>query len=137
EEALACFEKAIAQQANFVEAFVNRGTALAALKRYQEAADAFEKAVALNPEQPYAKGQHVLYRMHACDCRDFAARRTDVLARLQAGKRIIYPFVCAALSQSLAEQLQCARILVAHEAPPSSAPMWRGERYRHERIRVA
>ena len=137
EEALACFNKAIANQASFVEAHVNRGTALAALKRYQEAADDFERAVAFNPELPYTKGHHILYRMHACDWRDFGTRRTDVLAELQVGKPVIYPFVCAALSQSPAEQLQCARIMAAHEAPPSSSPLWRGERYRHERIRIA
>jgi predicted O-linked N-acetylglucosamine transferase (SPINDLY family) len=137
EEAVACFNQAIAHQGKFVEAFINRGTALAGLKRYQEAADNFERAVALNPEQPYAQGHHILYRMHACDWRNFAARRADVLAALQAGKRVIYPFVCAALSDSIADQLQCARIMAAHEAPPSPAPLWRGERYRHERIRVA
>src|SRR5262249_45704075 len=98
EEAIVCFEKAIAHQTGFAEAHINRGSALAALKRYQEAADDFELAVALNPEQPYAKGHHILYRMHACDWRNFANRRAEVLGGLQAGKRVIYPFVCAALS---------------------------------------
>ena len=137
EEAVACFNKAITQDGNFAEAFINRGTALAGLKRYQEAADSFERAVLLNPDQPYAQGQHILYRMHACDWRNFAAHRTDVLSRLQTGKPVIYPFVWAALSPSLADQLQCAGIMAAHQAPPSSAPLWRGERYRHERIRIA
>jgi tetratricopeptide (TPR) repeat protein len=44
EEAVACFNQAIAHQGKFVEAFINRGTALAGLKRYQEAADNFERA---------------------------------------------------------------------------------------------
>src|SRR4029077_7015975 len=42
-----------------------------------------------------------------------------------------------AISDSPAEQLQCARILARESHPASPAPLWRGERYRHEKIRLA
>jgi len=137
EDALLCFGKAIASQPSSVEALINCGSALASLKRYEEAAASFAKALAINPDHPYARGNLVLFRMHACDWRNFAQDKTEIAAALQAGKRAIYPFVNLALSDSMAEQLQCARILAANDAPASSSPLWRGETYRHDRIRVA
>ena len=137
EEALPCFEKAIASQPRFAEALINQGSALASLKRFEEAAGDFAKALAIDPERPYAKGNLILFRMHACDWRNFAQDKAEMAAALRAGKRAIYPFVNVALSDSMAEQLQCARILAANDAPASPTPLWRGETYRHDRIRLA
>jgi predicted O-linked N-acetylglucosamine transferase (SPINDLY family) len=41
------------------------------------------------------------------------------------------------ISSSSSEQFQCAKINIAHNNPPSPAPIWRGERYNHDRIRLA
>jgi predicted O-linked N-acetylglucosamine transferase (SPINDLY family) len=137
EEALVCFGKAIAIQPRSTEALINHGSALASLKRFEDAATDFAKALAIEPEHPYARGNLVLFRMHACDWRHFARDKAEIAAALRDGKRAIYPFVNAALSDSMAEQLQCARIWAAHDAPASPTPLWRGETYRHERIRLA
>jgi len=137
EEALACFEKAILSQPRFAEALINHGSALASLKRFEQAAGDFAKALAIDSERPYAKGNLILFRMHACDWRNLARDEAETAAALQAAKPVIYPFVNVALSDSMAEQLQCARILTAHDAPPSATPLWRGETYRHDRIRIA
>ncbi|HMI95545.1 MAG TPA: tetratricopeptide repeat protein, partial [Micropepsaceae bacterium] len=136
-EALLCFGKAIASEPRSVEALINHGSALASLKRYDEAAADFAKALAIDPGWPYARGNLILFQMHACDWRNFARDKAEIAAALQAGKRAIYPFVNLALSDSMAEQLQCARILAANDAPASPTPLWRGETYRHDRIRVA
>jgi predicted O-linked N-acetylglucosamine transferase (SPINDLY family) len=137
EEALLCFAKAIASQPRSAEALINHGSALASLKRYEDAAADFAKALAIDPERPSAQGNLVLFRMHACDWRSFARDKAETAAALRAGRPAIYPFVNLALSDSVAEQLQCARILAANDAPASPTPLWRGETYRHDRIRVA
>jgi predicted O-linked N-acetylglucosamine transferase (SPINDLY family) len=41
-----------------------------------------------------------------------------------------------AASSSAAEQLQCAKTFALHKHPLSSRPLWRGERYQHDRIRM-
>ena len=41
------------------------------------------------------------------------------------------------MSGSAAAQLACARTFVADRFPAAATPLWRGERYRHDRIRVA
>jgi predicted O-linked N-acetylglucosamine transferase (SPINDLY family) len=137
EEALTCFEKAIALGPGVFEAYVNRGSALAALKRYEEAAADYERALAINPDIPYARGNALLYRLHGADWRGLDENRRAIAADLRAGKRVVYPFVEVMISDSLEDQLQGARIWVANEAPPSPTPLWRGEVYLHDRIRVA
>jgi predicted O-linked N-acetylglucosamine transferase (SPINDLY family) len=137
EEALASFDKAIARAPHFAQAVDNRGSTLVALRRYGDAAEDFRRALALDPEIAYARGNLVLCRMHACDWRNFKAEKAAVADGLEAGKKVIYPFVNVALSHSMADQLRCARLWATREAPPAPAPLWRGEPYRHERIRIA
>jgi predicted O-linked N-acetylglucosamine transferase (SPINDLY family) len=137
QEAIGSFDRAIAYDPRSVEAFVNRGTALAALKRYADAAADFQSALAIDPEFPYARGNLALYRMHSCDWRNFEAENAALTARLRAGQRVVFPFINVAISHSMADQLQCARLWVARDAPPSPTPLWRGEQYRHGKIRLA
>ena len=137
QEAIASFDTAIAHDSRSVQAFVNRGAALGALKRNAEAAADFQRALKIDPEFPYARGNLALYRMHACDWRDFESQKAALAARLNAGQHVVFPFINVALSHSMADQLQCARLWVAREAPPAPTPLWRGESYRHGKIRVA
>ena len=46
EEALAAFEKASSLKPDFIEALISGGSVLAALKRFEEAAQNYEKALA-------------------------------------------------------------------------------------------
>ena len=48
-----------------------------------------------------------------------------------------FRFAFLALSQNAEAQRACATTLVAKHHPASSDPLWTGERYRHDRIRVA
>jgi predicted O-linked N-acetylglucosamine transferase (SPINDLY family) len=65
-----------------------------------------------------------------------AEDRAAVTAGIAAGKRAILPFPHTTISSSAEEQLQCARIWVAQDCPKAPA-LWRGERYRHDKIRLA
>ncbi|HXJ01624.1 MAG TPA: hypothetical protein VNH44_10395, partial [Micropepsaceae bacterium] len=76
-------------------------------------------------------------RLHVCDWRGFTEARQEISAALLSGKRAIYPFGHLAISDSPAEQLQCARLSVRDLYPASTAPLWRGERYGHTKIRIA
>jgi len=137
EEAASSFDKALAREPRFIRALINRGSARSALNRYSDAASDFAAALAIDPEIAYARGNLLLSRMHACDWRNFEAEKAAVDEGLRAGKRTIYPFAAVALDPSMADQLRCARLWVDHEAPPAPTPLWRGEIYRHEKIRVA
>jgi predicted O-linked N-acetylglucosamine transferase (SPINDLY family) len=53
------------------------------------------------------------------------------------GRAVSYPFQLLAWCVSPAVQHACARHYVADKCPPFPVPIWRGERYTHQRIRVA
>ena len=52
EEALACYERAIALDAKFTDAYVGKGRVLNQLERYPEALECFEHASQLQPHGP-------------------------------------------------------------------------------------
>ena len=135
DEAVSCFDKALALSPDFAEALANRGTSLAALKRFDEAAHTFEKLLRLRPDHPYGRGNLAFYRLQCCDWRNLKEDRAAIAAGVRAGKRIVQPLVDLMLSDSGSENLECAR-LFARDYPPSTQPLWRGERYRHDKIRL-
>jgi predicted O-linked N-acetylglucosamine transferase (SPINDLY family) len=49
----------------------------------------------------------------------------------------VSPFALLGLSGDPALQLQCARNYLAHRMPALPAPLWNGERWTHDKIRVA
>src|SRR6185436_1933601 len=60
-----------------------------------------------------------------------------IASGLRAGRRVINPFQNLALSRSPEEQRRCAAIWAADKYKPSPRPVWTGERYHHDRLRVA
>ena len=50
EEAIACWDKAIALKADFHQAWTNRGLALNSLGRYREALESYDRALTVKPE---------------------------------------------------------------------------------------
>ena len=136
EEALACFDRALAIDPDLTEALANRGAALLALKRFGEAAHAFEKLLSVHPELPDVQGHLVFCRLQCCDWRHLTQDRADIASDVAAGKSVIQPLINARLSDSPADQMQCARIF-ARRWPASPNALWRGEPYHHAKIRVA
>jgi predicted O-linked N-acetylglucosamine transferase (SPINDLY family) len=136
KDAVSSFGRALALRPDSAESWHNRGTAQVELKNYADAVSDYEKTVALRPELPYARGNLLLARLQCCDWRDFAQQRTVIAASLQSGAPAIVPFGNLMISDSPADQFQCARIWTERHSVPAQR-LWRGERYNHDRIRVA
>ncbi|HYM18367.1 MAG TPA: tetratricopeptide repeat protein, partial [Micropepsaceae bacterium] len=136
DEAVADFDKVVKTRSDLVEPFINRGSALFQLKRVAEAARDYEKALSLDSSIPYACGNLVLYKVHGADWRTLDGDLREIAAKVRAGERVIPPFAHVALSSSPEELLLSARIGMSDKHPPKK-PLWRGERYRHDRIRIA
>jgi len=137
DEALASADRALLLRPGFADAINSRGNALRALKRYDEAARAFAELAGAGPRFDHALGVLVDSELRASDWTNFAAHAAQVTAAVSAGRRAALPWVFLAISGSGAAQLACARTFVAERHPASASPLWRGERYRHDRIRVA
>ena len=136
EEALRCFDRALALAPNLIEALVNRAILLAALKRFDQAARTTEKVLSLRPDHPYARGDLAYFRLQACDWEHLENDRAEIIRKIEAGQPVVQPLSFTLISSSPEEQLRCARI-AAGAWPLSPAPLWRGESYHHDKIRVA
>jgi protein O-GlcNAc transferase len=136
-EALASYDKAIALEPNFAEAYYNRGKALDNLQRYDEAFFAYEKAYAIRPNLTGAEGDRLHAKMLGCDWSNFDSECAHLIASVRSGDANSAPFAFLMVPSSSNDQLQCAKLWVANKFPPSDTPIWQGERYDHNRIRIA
>ena len=136
-EALASCDRAIALKPDYAEALNNRANVLLRLKRYDEAVRDLERTLRLSPDFPYAKGMLLHTKMQLCDWRAFDSEIGAVRADVRAGKPVSPPFALLAESGAALDQLLCAQAWVRGKCPPGAAPLYKGERYRHDRIRVA
>ena len=137
EEAIASYDKGLRIEPRNVDLLYNRLTSLFGLKRYEQALKDCEAVLALDPEYKYVRGCLVHSRLQVCDWRNLETEKERLSAALRAGKRVLRPLQTILLSGDESEQLQCSRIWAENDCPKSKAPLWRGERYAHERIRLA
>jgi len=136
-EALAAFDTALAINPNDAEALSNRGTVLFQLKRYDEAAANYESLLTLDPNFRYALGTLVLSRAYCCDWRFAQSDLSSLHAAMREGREVLPPHGATLISSDPEDQLLSARAWTSSRCRPQGPPLWRGERYRHDRIRVA
>ena len=135
-EALASYDQAIVLNPDYAIAHKNRGTALELLKRYDDAFAAYDKAFALEPDIVGVEGSRLYVKMQICDWSNFDSACTHLISSVRNGK-VNPPFHFLAVPSSPDDQFQCAKLSIADKFPPSQKPIWQGERYDHNRIRVA
>lgn len=136
EDALADYGRALALQPENADALSNRGNALLTLRRNPEAVADFDRLLQIDPDYPYAAGKLLHARMRCCAWTAYEEQVAQLAAGVSAGQRCAMPFEFAVASDSADDQLRCARTWLADNVAPV-APLWRGERYRHDRIRLA
>jgi predicted O-linked N-acetylglucosamine transferase (SPINDLY family) len=137
EEALPNFARALALDQENIDALSSRANAYSNLKRLTEAIADCERAIALDPDHAHALAVLVHCRLHCCDWRNQEDERAKVRRGLDLGKRAVFPLDNKAISDSEEEHLVCTRIWVRDECSPAPHPLWRGESYRHDKIRLA
>jgi protein O-GlcNAc transferase len=137
EEAIASYDRAIALRPDYADAFCNRGTVLLSLKRCDDAVASYALALALDPDMKYLKGAHLHAKMHDCDWSGFETECAQITSALECGFAAVSPLHLLAFSSNAKDQLHCARNYISDRCAGSFAPLWRGERYSHPRIRLA
>jgi len=135
--ALSSFDRALVLRPDDPAALYDRGQALFELKRYEEAAAAFDGVLALNPDHNYAKGEMLHAKLAHCDWRGYEQNAKAVIDAVTSGRRASVPFVFLSISASPRAQLSCAATYSRAEHPPAVPALWNGERYRHDKIRLA
>ena len=136
-EAIESFSRALALKPQDREALSNRGTAYFETRRFDQAAADYDALFKLAPDFPFAAGNAALGRAYCCDWRFVKKDRDRIHAGLQAGHAVVSPHASTLIVADPFDQLSAAQVWVAQRCPASPAPLWKGERYNHERIRVA
>ena len=136
-DALASYDRAIALEPDFADAYNNRGIALTDLKRPEDALASYDKAIALKPDLLGVEGYRLYTKLHLCDWSNFDSECAHLISAVRNGKGNTTPFAFLALPSSSSDQLNSSKLWIANKYPPSDKPIWQGERYNHDRIRVA
>ncbi len=133
-EALADFEKAAALDPGLADALANRGLLKWTQNGDQAGAVAdIKAALAIDPVQPYARGELLHLKMYGADWEDFETQKATIDEDVRKGLRVVRPFVYQALSPSPADLQACSRIFARHFFPPAGPPPFR---HNHDRIRI-
>jgi len=137
EEALGAYERAIQLKPDYADAFNNHGNALMVLNRHEQASKSFARLINLNPDFDYALGNMFHAQLHCCKWTHYRQYADKISCSINKGKRADLPFSFLTISHSPADQLKCASIRIADKYPVSPTPLWTGQRYKHNKIRVA
>ncbi|HET7085333.1 MAG TPA: nucleotidyltransferase family protein [Rhizomicrobium sp.] len=169
QDAIACYDQALALMPDQGSIWQKRRNAIAALKqngnfpdlkedpefddknangwavyagflsfceRNAEAAEASDRALSLDPKHDAAARIGVYSRIFTCD---WSKRETDkrlVKQELASGKVVLRPFHFKLISDSEPDCLTVTDIWTKR-SPEAGRPLWDGNRYQHDKIRVA
>jgi predicted O-linked N-acetylglucosamine transferase (SPINDLY family) len=136
DEALAYYDKSLSLDPTNPEVRNSRADMLVMLRRFEDAMGDYEKLLKDGFDVEYIRGNLAICRLHCCDWHDLAALKSGIDAGLKTGRAVLQPFGGLMLTNSPADQLQSAKIWVADRFPKQPA-LYNGERYQHDRIRVA
>ena len=136
-EAINDFKKVLTLAPDLPEAHIGLGKALRREGNFLDAANSLCRALEIVPDFPYLLGDLLRIKMDCCDWQSFDNNVAVINEGVRAGKPAIRPFSFMGLSDSPHDQLKCARTFGMDLFPPLPNPIWQGERYKHDRIRVA
>jgi len=134
-EAMQSFQRAIALNSSNAEAHYRMGNALRTLGRMDEAIASYSRALEIRPGLAAAAGERVYTMLRCCDWANLPERIEELHALVDAGETIS-PFVMMHVSDDPSLLQRCAR-LYARTKSVDAKPLWNGECYNHERIRIA
>jgi protein O-GlcNAc transferase len=135
-EAASTFSEALALRPDSAASWQNRGNVFLELENFEQAIRDQERALDLDSDLPDARGNLVIAKLSCCEWTGLKDEQWKIASALRAGSPAIVPFGNVMISDSSSDQMKCARLWIERHTSPQ-APLWRGERYKHGRIRLA
>jgi predicted O-linked N-acetylglucosamine transferase (SPINDLY family) len=135
-DALASYNKAIALRHDYADAYHYRLNLLRDLGHDEDVLKDYETLNHLDPQRPYIAGEFLSQKLDLCLWNGFQEDCERIRKGVETGTRIATPFSFLKIASTPALQRRCAEIYVSDKCAPAPQPLWRGERYEHDRIRV-
>ncbi|HEY4076327.1 MAG TPA: tetratricopeptide repeat protein [Rhizomicrobium sp.] len=111
DQAIASYDRAIDIRPDYAEALNNRGyTHWADRHDYAPALADLERALQIDPEHPYARGEILHLKMYGADWQNFEKQKAQIETGIRLGQRVARPFMFQAASQSPEDLQACSRI---------------------------
>jgi predicted O-linked N-acetylglucosamine transferase (SPINDLY family) len=136
DQALASFDRALQITPERSSALNGRAGVLFKLKRFEQALAAYGALRAADPASPYALGGMLIAAMNLCDWATVERIAPAIRAGVANGTAVIAPFPFLGFCDDKALQRKCAGNAIAELRLAPVPPLWRGERYAHDRIRL-
>ena len=137
-EALDRFNQVLLINPDHIGALANCAIMLTEFKQGEEAILRFERLLQLAPDFDYGLGLLYYEQLHICDWKNSTTLPQQILEGVQAGKRTCKTLALMAMSDQASDHLTAAKSFGTHMFPQrTDAALWRGERYRHKKIRIA
>ena len=137
KESLVLFNSILEINPNDETALSNCAVMLSEYSATQESILMYERLLAVNPNFEYALGRLVYQRLKCCDWRDYERNTALITQAIRAGQAACPPLSLMMISDQAADQQICSQIHAKHYQPSKVEPLWRGECYQHDRIRIA
>ena len=136
-ESLADCDAALAVRPGFADALFNRGNALLESGKPQEALECYEQALVADPDHPHALSGLANAAMTVGDWARTSKLAGVLKADVLAGKSVIQPFVLMGYWDDNELHLRCSQNYVRQTGPGPLPALWKGEKYSHDKIRIA
>ena len=136
-ESLADCDAALAVRPGFADGLFNRGNALLESGKPQEALECYEQALVADPDHPHALSGLANAAMTVGDWARTSKLAGVLKADVLAGKSVIQPFVLMGYWDDNELHLRCSQNYVRQTGPGPLPALWKGEKYSHDKIRIA
>lgn len=135
-EAAAGYQRAWELRPGFADALLSLATLHVAQRRYEHAAAAFERLLAVAPDYDFARGACLNAKLQIFDWSGFEQSAQRIIADMDGVKKVDLPLTFLSVSDDPELQLACSRAH-ANTLPRTRAPNFPTRATGHERIRVA
>src|SRR4029077_2046839 len=132
-----CFARALSSNPGDTVFLMNHAAALVHLERFGEALTDYDRIAAIAPDFPCLSGQIALAALFGCDWTRMDAVSASLPAQVEADTPGFSPWDLIAYGLDAPLLRRAARQALRPLLSDSGPPLWTGQAYDHDRIRLA